>query len=295
MREHWEGWIRPLLLVAVGLTVALTGWFGVIPDPVFAWMLLAAAVAVPAGAVVLAALRPNIAAWRRLAVIGLVAAAGGGALYGPWEALGEGHVVAAAELPSSGAGVSIPAPSGGALSVHLDAAVAVGRKKASLALRVHPDDPNATPLLNEVAISGDTHTAEHHVWRLLPAALEGPGRLSIESEGDDNPRWPVSVHVARDVQTPLAPLWPAALLVALAVVLEGSATKVRATRVAYLVASAAGFAYVFPQLWRPDLAARAVLFGLIIGAVGGSLPAAAAVALLRLLRPKRRPTPNEAT
>lgn len=295
MREHWEGWIRPLLLVGLGLTVALTGWFGVIPDALFAAMILGGALLVPAGAVVLAAARPNIAAWRRLVVVALVAASFYGALLGPWEALGEGHVVASADLKSSGEGVAVPHAGDQALTVHLKAAVAVGRKRASLTLRVLPDDVAAEPLLHEVDIIGDTHTQEHAAWRLRPGALAGPARLVVTAEGSDNPRWPVSLHVAKGVPTPLEPLWPAALLVALAVVLEGSATRVRATRVGYLVASAAGFAFVFPQLWLPDQAARAVLFALIMGSVGGSLPTAGLVALLRLLRPTQAARRTEAT
>lgn len=296
MQEHWEGWIRPLLLIAGLGTLGALGFTGVLPDRAFAWVILAGALAFGAVVVLVRLAAPDTGMLRRLVAAPLLFAALGYGIYVPWETLTDRRTVVAGELGGPEATLDLPATGDerARYDVHVAAAAGVGRSSAELSLEVLlPGVP--FPLVHEskfTAGAGKKKAAERDVWHLR-ADLSRGGTLQARSEGDKHPRWPVDVHVVKSFPRPGDLVWPALPFVLLAIVLDG--TRRRPTLLAHLSGSAVGLAALYGQLWTPGDAAKGMVFALLLGALAGSPPVVVAVAALRLAtRRPRTPPPVEA-
>lgn len=277
--EHWEGWLRPLVIAVVGGALFLAWYLGWLPDGTVGWPLLVAAVAGPALAVAYNARRARLPAPLNAAVGVTLLAALCVALIAPVRILGPQATLASGEVAARGAAIPIPPVSDGPVGVIVYAHGLPGSDGRS-EVRMELKPAGQHPLVHQGVFSDESRHGRrsagivpHHdiIWA-TKADLSKGAELVLDGTAPTS-RTPVRVEVRRAPPAPRSLVIWAVPLVLLALVVDALARRRGRTYLAPLAIGAVVFTLLFADWFAPGTLTKTAFgagFGaLAVGGLGG--------------------------
>ncbi|MEZ4269441.1 MAG: hypothetical protein R3F39_24030 [Myxococcota bacterium] len=275
-REHWEGWLRPLVFALVGGGLFLAWYLGWLPDGTVGWPLLLVAVAAPLAAVAFNARRARLGSTLNVAVGVTLVAALAVALTAPVRILGPDGSIASGEIVARGESIAIPPLSDGPVGVIVYAHGLPDKEgRSDVVMQLTPAGQSA--LVHRGVFSDETRhgrrsagVVPHHdiIWN-TSADLSKGAALALDTTAA-SARAPVHVEVRRAPPAPRDLILWSAPVVLLALVVDALARKRGRTYLAPLALGAVVFALLFADWFAPGTLTKTA-FGAGFGAlaVGG--------------------------
>lgn len=275
-REHWEGWLRPLVIALVGGGLFLAWYLGWVPDGVVGWPLLLAALAGPLLAVAFNGRRARLSAPLNVAFGLTLLGALIVALVAPIRILGPQGSIASGEVASRGATIAIPPVSDGPVGVIVYAHGLPGKEgRSEVRMQLTPEGQH--PLVHTGVFADETRhgrrsagVVPHHdiIWN-TSADLSKGAALGLDTSAA-TARAPVRIEVRRAPPAPKDLVLWSLPVVLLALVVDALARKRGRTYLAPLALGAVIFGLLFTDWYAPGTLTKTA-FGAGFGAlaVGG--------------------------
>ncbi len=274
--EHWDGWLRPLVIGLVGGGFFLAWYLGWLPDAIVGWPLLLAAIAGPLLGVAFNARRARLSTPLNAAVGVTLLGALIVALVAPVRILGPQGSIASADVASRVASIAIPPTSDGPVGLIVYAhgqPDSAGR--SDVRLQLTPDGQH--PLVHTGVFADETRHGRrsagvipHHdiIWN-TSADLSKGAALGLDTSAA-SPNAPVHVEVRRAPPAPRDLVLWSAPVVLLSLVVDALARKRGRTYLAPLAVGSVVFALLFADWYAPGTLTKTA-FGAGFGAlaVGG--------------------------